>query len=124
MSKVIRVCFTTLCDWSKKPRANGHLLDQSNARTKLTTSWTRAFSRAWSQSRVFALCSHLFIVLFMFVAIGHCNCFGLVLRHSLKIAVSHKTTSTRVQDKTEKRKSKEKKLNKTNLQFLSLLLVS
>ena len=38
--------------------------------------WSHAFSRAWRRWRVFALSSHWFVLLFTFVVIGHCNCFG------------------------------------------------
>ena len=39
-------------------------------------------SRAWRWLRIFTSSFHWLIVLFTFIVIGHCNCFGLVLRHS------------------------------------------
>ena len=63
-------CFTTLSDWIKISR---HLLNQSDAKPKNHATWSRAFSR---RLHVFSLSFHWFIVLFTFVVIGHCNCFG------------------------------------------------
>ena len=77
LSKVITellwFCLTTLCDWLKNSR---QLLNQSDAKTKLIVTWSHAFPREFRRLRLFALSSHWFIVLFSFVVIGHCNCFG------------------------------------------------
>ena len=57
-----------------------HLLNQSDIKPKPIANWSYSFhdriNRAWYRLRGFTLSSHWFIVLFTFVMIGHCNCFG------------------------------------------------
>ena len=70
---VERFCFTTLCDWFKNLR---NLLDQSGCKPKTNRDLVTCVFPRLAPVRVFALSSHWFIVLFMFLVTGHCNCFG------------------------------------------------
>ena len=75
VSKVIWLCFTTLCDWFKKLSSANYSTNQMQNQNQSRLG-SHAFSRAWRRLRVFALNSHWFVVLFTFVVIGHCDCFG------------------------------------------------
>ena len=77
VSKVIRHCFGFALLRSMIGLKNSrHLLNQSDANPKPIATWSHAFSRAWRRLRAFASSSHWFIVLFTFLMIDDCNCFG------------------------------------------------
>ena len=83
--KIYWVYFATLCDWFKNlapPTVNSTNQIQNQTQSLL----------GHSRFPVHALSSHWFIVLPMFLVIGHCNCF-LVLQHSNEICYfnSHST---------------------------------
>ena len=77
VSKVIRDCIDFALLRSVIGLENSrHPLNQSDGELKPIATWSLAFSRAWDRLRVFNLSPHWFIVIFIFVLIGHCDYFG------------------------------------------------
>ena len=70
-----------------------HPLNQSDAKLKPIAIWSLTFSRTWDWLRVFTLSSHWFVVIFIFVLIGHCDYFGFgfltLNRKLLLLIISH-----------------------------------
>ena len=76
-AKIIRNCFDFVLLRSMIGLKNSrHLLSQSDEKPKPIATWPHVFSRAWRRLSVFASSSHWFVLLFAFVVIGHCDCFG------------------------------------------------
>ena len=77
VSKVIRDCvgFVSLrCVIGLEN--SRHPLNQSDAKLKLISTWSLAFSRAWGRLHVFTLSSYWLLVKFTFALIGRCDYFG------------------------------------------------
>ena len=58
------------------PKNSCYSLNQSDAKLKLTLTWSFAFSRALDNLAVFTLSSHWLSKIFCFLLIGRCDYFG------------------------------------------------
>ena len=74
------------------PEKSHHLLHQLDSKLKPTASSSLTFSRASSIVLVLTLNSHWLVVIFSFVFIGCCACFGLgftLKQMALKLELKH-----------------------------------
>ena len=73
---VLRFCFTTLCDWSRKLAP---LSQPIRCKTRTNRDLVTSISRARGGLRVFILSPHWLILIFTVVLIGCCDVCGVVL---------------------------------------------
>lgn len=70
----VKVAYTTLCDWFKKSLSRWTANEMKKPNPNATSPHTLASTR--QRLLLFASRFYWLVVLFTFLMIGHCNCFG------------------------------------------------